>query len=194
MGLNFRKFKADLEREFKLTVHQAINKIDRRDMQKIGDAAIDEMKNLISKGISPIAGEGRFDAYKWVGKANAANKIARSLSKDRRKSARQIAKEVKKKGYPYSVRKDFPDKRERPVNLYLSGDFLKNLKATPLLSGVKIGFSDSLSSKKEQGHREGVNGQPQRPIIPNRDEEFNPSIYRRIVDTVVEVLRKKFRT
>lgn len=194
MSINYRKFKADIEREFKTTVNKAMNKIDRKDTMKIGEAVIDEIKTMASKGISPIKQNGRFPAYKWVGKANAIVKVARSLTGERKKSAKQKAANLKKGKYPYSVQRKFPGKRERPVNLFLSGDFLDSLKVIPLARGLRIGFFDKLSVKKEQGHREGANGQPKRPILPTRGEEFSPSIYRRVVDTLTLVLRNKFKT
>jgi hypothetical protein len=144
--------KADLDairRRFELMGQD----IPKAEYQAIGNSMVEEMKAQIAKGISPIRGGGRFPAYKGA--------------KD-------------KKSYPYSVRKKYPGKRERPVNLYLSGDFLKSLKATAVAAYNKveifIGLTDPLSKKKEQGHREGANGQALRPIIPESGEDFSLSI------------------
>lgn len=191
MPIDLDKFKRDITKAFKDSADEAITSISDRDKVTIGNAVIAEMTAGILKGVSPIAEFGRFDAYKWVGRANQATKISRRLTGARKTAAKNIAAQAKKK-YPYSVMKKFPDKRERPVNLFLSGEFLYDLEATPITNGVSIGFATRLSELKEQGHREGVNGQPSRPIIPIRGESFNNSIYRRIVDTVTSVLRQKF--
>ena len=82
----------------------------------------------------------------------------------------------------YKNPKKYPGKRKpkRPVNLYLSGVFLKALRGIGYRVGqeiyVRIGFSDSLNAEKERGHREGANGQPKRPIIPEGNETFTPRI------------------
>jgi hypothetical protein len=187
--VNTAKFKKDLERETGLQVEKAMKSVTRNDKIEVG-----EMKDLISKGVSPIARKGRFDAYKWAGAAAKIMKVARRLSGDRRAKAKQKAESLKKSKYPYSVQKEFPNKRERPVNLYLSGAFLSDLVARPLVKGVAIGFRSRLSELKEQGHREGVNGQPQRPIIPDKGEDFSPSVYRRIVSVVSSILKQRFKT
>jgi hypothetical protein len=194
MPIDFNKFKKDIEREFKGAAAEGMALITNRDKETIGNAAIDEMKRLILKGVSPIEEFGRFPGYKWVSRANQALKVSRSLSGARRARAREKAADIKNKKYPYSVQKKFPDKRERPVNLFLSGDFLYDLIARAIPNGVEIGFATELSEKKESGHRVGVNAQPKRPIIPQGGESFSSSIYRRIVDTVTNVLRQKFRT
>lgn len=193
MPLDLSKFRKDIERELKKAGQDAIATVTHREKRYVGQAAIAEIRTLVRKGISPIAGAGRFPAYKWVGRANAALKIARRLTKERRKDARAIANSIKSRRYPYSVQGEFPDKRERPVNLNLSGEFLDSLRATPTSTGVAIGFDNELSELKESGHREGVNDQPRRPIIPQGREQFSPSIYRRIVDVVREIFQNKVK-
>lgn len=71
-------------------------------------------------------------------------------------------------------------KPRRPVNLRLSGDFMDALtyKLSKDSSGysVNVGYFDTKNAKKEQGHREGANGQPKRPTIPVQGEDFNVTI------------------
>lgn len=130
------------------------------DAAKMGDEVVITMKEMISKGISPIREVGRFPAYKH--------------------------QRVKGK-YPANQQKNYPDKKQRPVNLLLSGDFLNALSSRIIKSGTKgkfpveVGYlsgkRDGVSaSTKEQGHREGVNGQPKRPTIPQGDEQFAAKI------------------
>lgn len=194
VDIDLNKLKRDIVKQFKGKTVEAMALVDNKDKVNIGNDIIREMKNLIKKGVSPIAEFGRFPAYKWAGRANQALKVSRSLTGAKKKRARAKAKSIKSNKYPYSVQHKFPWKRERPVNLELSGDFLYDLEARPLRNGVSIGFATKKAELKEQGHREGVNGQPPRPIIPQKKENFSPSIYRRLVDSLSLVLRRKIRT
>lgn len=193
-AIDLLKLKKDLARAFKGAASTAMASIDRKDKFEVGYAIIDEMRNLISKGVSPIAENGRFPAYKWAGRANAVMKVARGLTGDRKKRARQKAQDMKKGKYPYSVQYKYPSKRERPVNLFLSGDFLKDLEVRTRTNGVEVGFYKKKATEIEEGHRIGWNSQPKRPIIPQNDEQFNPSIYRRMLAVITSLVTKKFRT
>ena len=110
--------------------------LPKSDAEKIGDQIVSEMKALITKGVSPIKGTGRFPAYK------------------------------NPKNYPGRIRKQYPQKKNTPVNLTLSGDFLKSLKSSVRKDGILIGLTTRLSKEKESDHRTGKNTQPKRPIIP----------------------------
>ena len=176
------KLRRDLARVSKMSADKAIRSLTRNDLLDVADATIDEMKTMISKGISPIKGEGRFPAYLWAGK--------KSLARKRGAKKKALNREFSDK-YPYSAMKKFPGKKERPVNLKLSGDFLNALSARVGKSRIDIGFFDKPFEDYELGHREGANGQPKRPIIPIKGEELSPSIYRRLVKTLQKVFDKK---
>lgn len=126
------------------------------DAAKMGEEVVITMKEMISKGISPIREVGRFPAYKH--------------------------QRVKGK-YPANQKNNYPDKKQRPVNLTLSGEFLSALSSRIIKNNAKGKFPVEVgyilknkgkvsASKKEEGHREGVNGQPKRPTIPQGDEQF----------------------
>lgn len=176
---------------------ELIDSISKSEKEEIGEAAVDQMKNLISKGISPIEGRGRFPEYKWAGnRKDVISAVAAATRGDRSSGARKERSKSKKaysNKYPFSAQKEFPDKRPRPVNLFLSGDFLSNLKVQ-VRNRIFIGFFDKLSSKKEEGHREGANGQPSRPIIPIDGERFSTTIVRKVELKIREILRRKNRT
>ena len=142
-----------------------ISKLSKKQLELLGDVVVAEIKDSVSKGISPIEGRQRFPAYK------------------------------KPDRYPGRVRKRFPRKRKRPVNLYLSGDFLSNLRfkvekssSFRTKSRLRIGFFDRKSILKERGHREGAKGQPSRPIIPDRNEDFK----RRIKISMIKEFKLQF--
>lgn len=194
--------------------------LDKRTALRIGDAVVKAMLEMISKGISPIEKAGRFPAYKAaafrnqlkkertaINRALRANKKA--LFKFRRMNQRQLLvaqKEANRRdqaksvlGYPFSVQDKFPNKRPRPVNLFLSGDFLDALQAHVVGTagdfGIEIGFFPGWKDAngveayvKEQGHREGANGQPQRPVIPIGTEDFAQTIQNAIWEIIEEVI------
>lgn len=180
--IDYKKLERDIKRATNQEAKQALKSLKKSELQTIGDAVVEEMKVLIAKGISPIKGDGRFPAYKWA----SAKSVARKSGSKKKNVNRQFQNK-----YPYSARKDFPAKRERPVNLKLSGNFLKNLIAKISNRTIEIGFFEEPWTKYEQGHREGVNGQPPRPIIPIPGEEFSPSIYRRLVKVIQSVFDRK---
>ena len=121
--------------------------LDKPEATQMGKRVIDEMKDMISKGISPIRGNGRLPGY-------------RGSYKER----------IIKDGSIKVGRRKRVSKRLRPVNLELTGDFLKKLKfrvrKLKRSQKITIGFFDKKSKLKEQGHREGANKQRKRPIIP----------------------------
>lgn len=127
----------------------------KEDAEKLGNEVITEMKDMISKGTSPIKGVGRFPEYKHAGVPGK---------------------------YPASVRYKYPDKRDRPVNLSLSGKMLRALKRRTYQAkwgfGFEIGYFDPEEAKKERGHAAGVKGQPKRPTIPVGGREFAEKIQR----------------
>ena len=132
--------------------------INRSDGLELGNIVVSEMKNLISKGISPIKGMGRFPGYKNPDK------------------------------YPGDL------KSKRPVNLKLSGQMLDSLSVKGTRKSadgteIIIGYNNSEANLKEQGHREGVKGQPKRPTIPQGSEEIAVSIERKIIDYIRNILR-----
>lgn len=129
----------------------------------VGKSVVNEMKNLIGKGISPIRGEGRFPRYKNT--------------------------EV----YPGRVRKKFPSKRNRPVNLNLSGQQIRSLTfriRKGLTSTLRVGYFNRKAALKESGHRDGVNAQPKRPTIPSGTEQFAVRVKRVINREIFRISRK----
>lgn len=145
-----------------LTASEVKKKIPNKILNEAGKEMIAEVKNLVSKGISPIMGEGKFPAY-------------RGTYRDRIKKGQIKGKSL------------------RPVNLNLKGDFLDSLEYKILADKtVSIGFYDSLSKKKEQGHREGANGQAVRPIIPLEDETYKKQIMDIYKEKVISYINKKF--
>lgn len=160
--------------------------------KEIGKTVVEEIKALIKRGISPIQSEGKFAPYKAVGKVSQAKRL-KLTGKKSKKARKDLIKGAKQRGYPYTVQKQYPGKKISPVNLELSGSFLKDLTykvsraAKSFVS--EVGYFDELSAKKEQGHREGANSQPKRPTIPTGGNEFTERISSKINKILLGRLR-----
>lgn len=128
--------------------------IDEGTATLLGASVVSEMLRMIQSGLSPIEGVGRFPGYK---------------NPDRYPGKNLMGKWVKPK---------------TPVNLTLSGDFLAALDFRIVFDDAgkapEIGYFDAAQAKKEQGHREGANGQLIRPTIPltRLGEQFSATINR----------------
>jgi hypothetical protein len=135
-------------------------------------------------------------------------KIKNKDLKDAGKDGVSIIKKLVSKGispikgeqrYPgYKKPDSYPGdrKKRRPVNLKLSGKFLKQLvfkTRTGRNASIRIGFFRDYGKTLEQGHREGANTQPKRPIIPTGDQEFKPQIINAIKKRIVLALKKSFK-
>lgn len=210
---NAAKVAEQIKKDLNLALYYVEASLDESTAQDIGFAIVGAMIDLISKGISPIEGAGRFPAYKWADVRNQLKKeksaISKALRKNqkqlvnfRRKNKRQILlaqKEANRKQlagvtgrYPFTAEAIRLGKKPRPVNLFLTGEFLFHLEAIVTGAagkhGLEIGFFDSEQAKKEQGHAEGVNGQPQRPIIPVGRQDFAQTIQRAIYKKMEEAI------
>jgi len=159
-----------IERQIYKLVRDEIRRIQRNllktDLKPLGKSIIREMKNLIGKGISPIRGVGRFPEYK-------------------------DSYQVRIRGQ----KGEFIGKRNRPVNLKLTGEQLKNLKFRDRrevrFPFLEIGYFDKESIAKEKGHREGANRQRKRPTIPNDNREQFAVRIQRIIESEVDKIAEK---
>lgn len=179
---------------------KAFSKLPDSDLNVIGRLFLGKMKTMISSGQNPIRGFGspRFPEYKAVTSFKTAKKS---------KFESSTANKIKNRGYPYSVQKSFPDKKPRPVNLFLSGDFIKSLITLVVKKGgtdtkgktilvdkrLRITFDKEESKQKELGHREGANGQLKRPIIPKGKEDFAAPLRKLLVDAYVQLIKKRIK-
>jgi hypothetical protein len=168
MSFNFKINKKDFKK-LKEKIESIDKVITRQVAVNLGYAVKTQMLVMIEKGISPIRQNGRFPGYK------------RARYED---------------GYPKNIVDKYPNKKIRPINLWLSGDFLKSLTFMAIaVNGsfkARIFFNKELSNKKESGHREGVNGQPSRPTIPiiDKGEAFAVSIQKKIIDIITAQVKK----
>lgn len=204
-----RKLKADLSKAVRDASREDLKKrLTPAVLKRIGDRVIARMLQQISKGISPVAGFGRFPEYKSRTNARGLRQQAKALSKAaksatgnvkkqiraRQKTLRGLAAQAQRRGYPDSLGPKVlaqTGKKARPVNLKLYGDFLENLEARVRDRIVEIGYFKQSEAIKELGHREGANGQAIRPTIPIGNEKFNAAIDAEILKAIDEVLNRR---
>lgn len=136
--------------------------LTRDEADTVGRNAVEKMKEMISKGLSPVRGgdtRPRFPKY------------------------------LNPKRYPGKK------KPASPVNLQLTGAFLKNLGYKVVQRakgwGAEIGYDDPEQIVKEQGHREMANGQPHRPTIPMQSE--GEAFARSVEDSYLRIILGAFR-
>lgn len=134
----------------------------KQDTQKLGREVVKQMKRLIARGESPITGPGIPSRFR-----------------------------------AYKNPSKYPGNRKphRPVNLKLTGAFLRALNFRSFQISrrwfASVGFDDKRQQQKELGHREGHNGQRQRPIIP--DASQGEKFKRKIQSEILAVARKAIR-
>lgn len=145
-------------------------KINRKKLEAISEVAQSLKQNVIDRQTARDVGVGVTDKMKSL--------IEKGIS--------PIKGNGRFPGYKNPDKYPGDRKPKRPVNLWLSGDFISSLDAKefPAKHGyVTEIFYKGDQDKKESGHREGVNGQPKRPTIPQGDEQFVVAI-QRIITTI----------
>lgn len=147
-------------------------------LTKLGASSVRLIKAQIASGNSPVRGEGRFKAY-----AAQRSDASSNYPKDA------------------TTQKNYPSKGTRPVNLKLSGDFLRGYKffiqnagnitnsfGTTVKRLLFVGYRnpDKRTVNLLATHNEGDNKHvPRRPIIPNvtKGEEFSVSVQQNIIES-----------
>ena len=185
--------KLDFKNLDALTKEKIVNK---RFQRGLGEALRKAVLDLVAIGKSPVKGQGRFKAYAadrkaapFRQRASRASKLQLSESASR---ARGRAKELSKKSslYPNSVKKKFPRKRKRPVNLELSSKMLKFINWKRKTGGIKFGLISAPSEIKDifESHNDGTNEKrnvPRRAVIPSRNGEM-------FAVSIQQLVRKKY--
>ena len=159
------KVKVTLPTLEKLTSKNVVN---QRTADRLGRTIKKESLKLASVGKSPVAGQGRFKAY---------------------------AAQRKGKGYPNipSIKKMFPGKKVRPVNLFLDGSYLNALGHRKKGNGIEYGWLNAspFIEKLIEAHNEGKHPDvPKRQVLPTGDgQEFTASIMRLIREVYLDRIR-----
>ena len=160
---------------FKIKLKKLKRPVSRGDADFAGKLMVREMKRLIEFGISPVRGGGHKPKYRpYHGSYKARIKKRGIITVNGQKYAKSL----------------------RPVNLRLTGDFLKDLKHR-VEKGAKgfeiaIGYRDNKQILKEEGHRKGTNNQRKRPTIPvpQKGEKFSPTVINKFREVVLRSIKK----
>lgn len=127
---------------------------------------------------------------------NVLNEIGQTILEEMQASIEQGSSPIKGRGkFPrYKNPDKYPGDRKphRPVNLYLTGQMLSSLRYSinKAKVAVRIFYANRKAQLKELGHREGANGQPSRPTIPNDDEALNQTISKRVQELINQAVRQ----
>lgn len=163
-----------------LKLDPKLNKMfDRKFQNDLGRQVVTEMKKLIAKGISPVKGVPRFEAYA-VQRKSAENRTVAQVQGAKGLNRKTSKSNSLKHLYPNSVKNKFPGKQARPVNLFLDGSFIDTISYKSSDNKVEVGHIDMDKNTRNlfEAHNEGLNRNvPKRKYLPNkRGEEFVASI------------------
>jgi hypothetical protein len=137
--------------------------VDDATIESIGSAVVEQAKEMIAAGISPVAGLGRFEGYSDSYKAAMQGKV--------------MFRNVNGHVVAMGNRKDprLEGKNPRPVNLELTGDMLEAYR-------YRRGPDDSLevgymgAPEYAEFHQAGTDRMPARKTVPDDGETFAETI------------------
>lgn len=160
--------------------------------QEIADVLPDLILKEIRAGKSPVKGEGRFVDYSEGYKRQIdPKKYNKKKLKDSGLSTSETNYLYKKSGlqatdYVRSLKERY-GKRERPVNLTLSGDMLDSLEAKVRGFTVFVRFKSKLA-KMHTTEGPGGNKDKIRKLLPQQGEAFSFSIFRALKEILIKNL------
>lgn len=164
--------------------------VDDATAKDLGQTVVNEAKELIATGQSPVAGIGRYIGYsesyagqiKGAGKAAVGRAVAKAVNGVKKPKQNIVARKAKEKAQKLN-------KKVRPVNLYggkgsphmLDG---YDYRIGPTKDTITVGMVGGSSDKKEIAgyHQEGTRKMPARPLVPGEGESWAVSIMRAIRD------------
>lgn len=139
--------------------------------RELGVSVRKEVLALVAVGKSPIKGKGRFRAY---------------------------AAQRKGQGYPEipRIKRRFPGKKTRPINLRLNGKYLRAiLKTIKIEGGIAFEELDEFNKKLFESHNEGKHPDvPQRKVLPTGKDTFVPIIIRAINKVYLKRIKRIIKT
>jgi hypothetical protein len=163
----------------KITSKQLVDKLTKG-FDSIQKAFRGSLKSSIGKKINDTIGKGRTPVK------GGSRRLAGYSD-----SYKETIKNSQAKGTDGRVHRN---KRQRPVNLTVSGDMLKSQKVTLTPKGVNITYTQKVDGKNIAAqHNDGDPGRglPERRILPNRrGEEFSKEVQQH-VERIANISVKK---
>lgn len=152
--------------EIKKRVESVTGPLTRKEAQEVGEAVVSAMKSAIASGQSPIAGYGRFPAYK---------------NPDR---------------YPGKKKPHTPVNLKLTGQFLDSLTYEVLADRTGQGFNVLFFYRGTDQNIKEVGHRRGANGQPKRPTIPDTraGERFSRLVEDAYLKVASQVFRRRSKS
>jgi len=197
------KPETDLKRVISASAKRAI-KVTVSDWQKVGSKILKiEILAAMNRGVSPVAGEGRYDKYSRSyaqqlghGAQFARSEKRRTGPKRKRRRKSKLVKLIGKAKSVFAPKKKKTKKKKvfkygkqlRPVNLKVTGKMHRSLGVSKVKDGLKVKFSNPLAhihSELGAGRKKVI-----RRIFPK--EGSNQTFSRVILRKLRKLLRKSF--
>lgn len=180
IDVNFKKLKRFLP------------KIKKQFNKKAPSILVESIKADLESGVSPVKGYGRFKPYSKSYKQQIDGKV-RFFTNSNGKIVALKAKTRGRGRFRFFDSK-FTGKKKSPVNMKLSGDMIKSLKAKKgfLKGSIKVSISD----KKADYHNRRGAGKSKvvRRLLPsNPGEKFNRRITLNIEDLLIDIVNNAIR-
>lgn len=156
------KIKKTRKRLIALTIAERVKEPFKKNVKKF---IKEEVVKSIERGVSPVEKGG----------------------KDPKSSSGQLRYKGYSDIYKKQMRTRYKNKKQRPVNLKLTGKLLRSIKAKYTKEGVRVWFTD----KKAKYHDKLGAGKSKviRRMIPHDGEKFNAGISRKIVNALKEAIK-----
>jgi hypothetical protein len=145
-------------------IEQKLKAVQAKAVMDTATMLSNEIKDSISKGISPAEGEGRFQGY----------------------SDSYLEQIKKQTGYLKGS-----GKRKRPVNLFVTGTMLNSLKKRITLKGFVLWFTSPIA--KYHNDLGAGKSRVIRKMFPGDDQNFSRSITRKLQLNIRKIVFSIFR-
>jgi hypothetical protein len=167
-------------------------------VERKGKYLTDAIKDLITKGISPVFGIRKFQRYSESYNEQIKGKLSFFTTKSKQivpvieeKTSNEKGKKktYAKQGLGYN-------KKLRPINMTLSGKMLDSLKAGNKRDEAMIWFNDKKADYHNEGAKLWHGGElPKRRLLPTNDgERFHKNVFKLIRSYVGEAVEKAFKS
>lgn len=151
---------------------------------------LNNIRKHVSIGNSPVEGYGRYKGYSKSYKEQINGKASyRTITKNGIQKVIRITPQLA------SDKKKFINKKERPVNLYLSGKMMNSMRSYALPNGFYISFSTVYARELANlhSHNSFEKAKVKRKLIPNEYERFKKAITLESDEMIFKRLQKRFK-
>lgn len=142
-------------------------------------------------------GESKIKKFKDIAKKRTRDILEKEITKSIERGVSPVDKKGRFDKYSDTYLKQIkgkkiPGKRQRPVNLKVTGDLLKSLKVKVTNKGLRISFDNKLAdihNRRGAGKSKTV----RRMLPTEKGEQFNRSIRRRLTEVLDHIANNIFK-